>query len=113
MNLYIKLLIEKKDFKENIIKLMNDIQSGLFEQAQNFRNENTHSVTDYKSFQKIIKEGGFVRCGWDGEQATEAKIKEQTAATIRCIPFDEKQEGLTCIFTGEPAKHEVIFAKAY
>ena len=108
-----KLFIDKEDFKENIIKLMNDIQSGLFEQAQNFRNENTHSVTDYKSFQKIIKEGGFVRCGWDGEQATEAKIKEQTAATIRCIPFDEKQEGLTCILTGEPAKHEVIFAKAY
>ena len=108
-----KLFIDKEDLKENIIKLMNDIQSGLFDQAQKFRNENTHSVTDYESFQKIIKEGGFVRCGWDGEQATEAKIKEQTAATIRCIPFDEKQEGLTCILTGEPAKHEVIFAKAY
>ena len=62
---------------------------------------------------KIIKKGGFVRCGWDGEQATEAKVKEQTAATIRCIPFDENPNGLNCVFTGKPAKHEVIFDKAY
>jgi len=89
------------------------IESGLFDQALKFRDKNTHSVTDYDSFKKIIKRGGFVRCGWDGEQATEAKIKEQTAATIRCIPFDENPNGLNCVFTGKPAKHEVIFAKAY
>ena len=62
---------------------------------------------------KIIKEGGFVRCGWDGRVATEAKIKEETKASIRCIPFDESPDGLTCILSGRVAEHEAIFAKAY
>jgi Prolyl-tRNA synthetase len=108
-----KLIVPKEEVKDQIVGLLQDIQSGLFEQALEFRDHNTHSVNDYDSFKKIIKKGGFVRCGWDGEQATEAKVKEQTAATIRCIPFDENPNGLSCVFTGKPAKHEVIFAKAY
>ena len=108
-----KLIVPKEEVKEQIVGLLQDIQSGLFEQALEFRDQNTHSVNDYDSFKKIIKKGGFVRCGWDGEQATEAKVKEQTAATIRCIPFDENPNGLSCVFTGKPAKHEVIFAKSY
>ena len=65
-------------------------------------------------FKKIIENnGGFVRCGWDGDIKTEEAIKNETKATIRVIPFDEKPKNLVCIYTGKPAKHEVIFAKAY
>jgi prolyl-tRNA synthetase len=85
----------------------------MFQQAKNFRDEHTHFVNDYNEFKKIIKEGGFVRCGWDGNQETEKKVKEETKATIRCIPFDENIKNLTCIFSGKSAKHEVIYAKAY
>ena len=60
-----------------------------------------------------METGGFVRCGWDGSSETELKIKEDTKATIRCIPFDESVEGKLCILTGSPARHEVIFAKSY
>ena len=70
-------------------------------------------VKDFDDFKNIISNGGFVRCGWDGSPETEAKIKQDTKATIRCIPFDEDPEGLTCVLTGQKAKHEVIFAKAY
>jgi prolyl-tRNA synthetase len=92
---------------------LDDIQTGLFEQARQFRDENTHIVSTYDKFKKVIQKGGFVRCGWDGSEKTEATIKDQTKATIRCIPFDEHPDGLMCIFSGDPAKHEVIFAKAY
>ena len=70
------------------------------------------SVND-NSLRDIIKNGGFVRCGWDGKQETELKIKEDTKATIRCIPFNENPKGLTCIFSGNEAIHEVIFSKSY
>ncbi len=108
-----KLFIKKNDALEKTSKILDEIQIGLFEQARDFRDENTHLVTDYDTFKQIIKDGGFVRCGWNGDAGTEAKIKEETKATIRCIPFNESPEGLTCILTGDVAKHEVIFAKAY
>ena len=108
-----KLEINQSSVGEEVSKLLDEIQSGLFNQAEKFRNENTRCVSDYNDFKKTMKKGGFVRCGWDGLESTELKIKEETSATIRCIPFDEKTENLKCIFTGVPAKHEVIFAKAY
>jgi len=108
-----KLFIKKNDALEKTSKILDEIQIGLFEQARDFRDENTHLVTDYDTFKQIIIDGGFVRCGWNGDAGTEAKIKEETKATIRCIPFNESPEGLTCILTGDVAKHEVIFAKAY
>ena len=85
-----------------------------FEQAKDFRKSNTHKVSTYTEFKDIIKnKGGFIRCGWDGTSETENAIKNETKATIRVIPFDEKTKDLNCIFSGKPAKHEVIFAKAY
>jgi prolyl-tRNA synthetase len=60
-----------------------------------------------------VEKGGFIRCGWDGDAKTEEAVKAETKATIRVIPFDEKPEGLACIYSGKPAKHEVIFSKAY
>ena len=108
-----KIEIDQSSVGEEVSKLLDEVQSELFNQAEKFRNENTRRVSDYNDFKKTMKKGGFVRCGWDGLESTELKIKEETSATIRCIPFDEDTENLKCILTGVPAKHEVIFAKAY
>ena len=110
---------EKKFIKkENIVNLIPDlldsIQNNLFEQAKQFRINNTHTASTYAEFKDIVEnKGGFIRCGWDGTSETETAIKNETKATIRVIPFDENTKGLNCIFSGKPAKHEVIFAKAY
>ena len=85
-----KIEIDQSSVGEEVSKLLDEIQSGLFNQAEKFRNENTRCVSDYNDFKKTMKKGGFVRCGWDGLESTELKIKEETSATIRCIPFDEK-----------------------
>ena len=108
-----KLFIPKDDVIENAQRLLDNIQLKLITQARDFRDKNTHIVKDYGDFKSIISKGGFVRCGWDGNPETEAKIKQDTKATIRCIPFDEDPKELFCILTGQKAKHEVIFAKAY
>ena len=108
-----KLTLEKGVLVNEVPNLLNAIQSGLFEQAKKFRDENTHFVNDYDEFKNMISKGGFVRCGWDGFAETETAVKEETKATIRCIPFDEKKDGLKCIYSGKPAIHEVIYAKAY
>ena len=108
-----KLFISKDDVLDNVQRLLDNIQLKLITQARDFRDKNTHIVKDYEDFKSIIKKGGFVRCGWDGNSQTEAKIKQDTKATIRCIPFDEDPEELTCVLTSQKAKHEVIFAKAY
>jgi prolyl-tRNA synthetase len=108
-----KIFLLKQDILSAVPQLLEKIQNNLFTQAKKFRDVNTHSVSTYDEFCSCMKAGGFVRCGWDGSPKTELKIKEETKATIRCIPFDEKPEGLRCIVSGKPAKHEVIFAKAY
>ena len=108
-----KLFIPKDDVFDNVQRFLDDIQLKLITQAREFRDKNTHIVKVYDDFKRIISKGGFVRCGWDGNSETEAKIKQDTKATIRCIPFDEDPEELTCVLTGQQAKHEVIFAKAY
>ena len=104
-----KLSISRDEISDSLKTILDEIQNNLFNQAKVFRNENTHNVENYIEFKDIIKQGGFVKCGWDGSQKTELKIKEETKATIRCIPFDEKPEGLTCVYSGELAKHEVIY----
>jgi len=108
-----KMFLSKQDVLSIVPQLLEKIQNNLFTQAKEFRDVNTHSVSTYNEFCSLMKMGGFIRCGWDGSFKTELKIKEETKATIRCIPFDEKPESLRCIFSGKPAKHEVIFAKAY
>ena len=108
-----KSFLSKDEAVAQIPNLLKEIQKGLFQQALTFQQENTHKVSTYDELKKVIKEGGFVRCGWDGTEKTETRVKEETKATIRCIPFDENPSGLTCVFSGQPAKHEVIYAKAY
>ena len=70
-------------------------------------------VLEYEEFKDIISSGGFVCCGWDGTTETENIIKNETKATIRCIPFNKSLSNIKCIRTGNDAPHEVIFAKAY
>jgi len=108
-----KIKLSHKDATNKIIDLLEEIQDSLFDQAKKFRDENTYRVSSYDDLKRIIIEGGFVRCGWDGTDETEAKVKEETKATIRCIPMDEKPKDLLCVYSGNPAKHEVIYAKAY
>ncbi|MBV67642.1 MAG: proline--tRNA ligase [Candidatus Marinimicrobia bacterium] len=93
--------------------MLDQIQQNLFQQADKFRKENTFTVDSYEEFKTVINKGGFVRCGWDGTEITEKHIKDETKATIRCIPFDESPENKQCIFSGKDALHEAIFAKAY
>ena len=108
-----KSFLSKDEAVAQIPDLLKEIQKGLFQQALIFQQENTHKVSTYDELKKVIKEGGFVRCGWDGTDETEARVKEDIKATIRCIPMSENPEGLTCVYSGKPAKHEVIYAKAY
>ena len=90
------------------------IQSLLLQQAKDFQNANTNRVDNYGDFKKIISnDGGYIRCGWDGTPETEDAIKNETKATIRCIPFDSNPTNLTCIYSGKKAQHEVVFSKAY
>ena len=109
-----KITINKIKIANETILMLDNIQKNLFEQALKFREDSTFEVDSYDDFKKIIKEtGGFVRCGWDGNKETEQAIKDETKATIRVIPFDENPKDMLCIYSGKPAKHEVIFAKAY
>ena len=109
-----KVQISKEKLVDEINYFLEEIQTSLYHQALDFQEANTFTADSYEEFREIIEgKGGFVRCGWDGDPETEERIKEETKATIRCIPFDENPEGLNCIYSGKPAKHEVIFAKAY
>jgi len=95
--------------------LMDDIQENIYAKALKFREENTVKVDTWDEFKEKIEEGGFLLCHWDGTAETEAKIKEETKATIRCIPLDSfvcKEEG-KCIYSGKPSSERVIFARAY
>tara|TARA_Y100000590_G_scaffold55201_3_gene57787 strand:+ start:13732 stop:15201 length:1470 start_codon:yes stop_codon:yes gene_type:complete len=109
-----KQVLKKEDLANQVPVLLDTIQVNMLERAKAFRESNTCTVSTYDEFKDvIISKGGFVRCGWDGTEKSEMAIKDDTKATIRLIPFDENPEGMTCIYSGKPAKHEVIFAKAY
>ena len=97
--------------------LLADIQKNIFHKALDYRKQNIKTVDTYEEFKKEIEKGGFILAHWDGTAETEAKIKEETKATIRCIPFDsyvdgDKEPG-KCMVTGKPSKCRVLFARAY
>ena len=97
-----------------IDKLLGDIQTNIFQKATNFRSEKTTKVDSYGDFKKILEvSGGFVMAHWDGTAETESKIKQETKASIRCIPIDNELENGVCIYSGRPSAQRVIFARAY
>ena len=109
-----KQQVNKNELVVQVPILLDQIQQALFSQALKFRDDNTYSVTSYDEFKDLIKKNsGFIKCGWDGDAKTEQAIKDETKATIRVIPINENPKDLLCIYSGKPAKHEVIFAKAY
>jgi prolyl-tRNA synthetase len=109
-----KQFIPIEGMTSNIKNLLDEIQKNLYEKALGFRNDNTLKVDDYSVFKEILdKKGGFILAHWDGTSETEEKIKEETKATIRCIPMQGEQEDGKCIYSGNPSKQRVIFAKAY
>lgn len=94
--------------------LLDDIQKSIFERALKFRNDHITPVETYDDLKKVLDEkGGFVSAHWDGTPETEAAIKEETKATIRCIPLDAKEEPGKCVYTGKPSNRRVLFARAY
>lgn len=102
------------DLARYIPELLETIQESMFKKAVDFRTANTHSADSWDEFKDLIEnKGGFVYAHWDGTTETELKIKEETKATIRCIPFDGVEESGTCILSGKPSNKRAIFAKAY
>ncbi len=94
--------------------LLDEIQQNLYNKAKAYRDEHITKVDSWDEFVKTLDEkGGFVSAHWDGTAETEDKIKEETKATIRCIPLNNEQENGVCILSGKPSKQRVLFARAY
>jgi prolyl-tRNA synthetase len=97
-----------------ISQMLEDIQTSLFQKAERFREQNMQQVDSYEEFKEKLKgEGGFFLAHWDGTSETEELIKQETQATIRCIPLDIPSGPGTCMVTGKPSAGRVVFAKAY
>jgi prolyl-tRNA synthetase len=109
-----KSVIRMDEMVARIPALLEDIQNTIFNKALQFRNERTTRVETFNELIQVLDEkGGFVSAHWDGTPETEAAIKEQTKATIRCIPLDGEEEKGTCVFSGKPSARRVLFARAY
>ncbi len=98
---------------EEIVRLLEDIQSNLYRKALTLREAKTYTVDTYDEFKEQIEKGGFILAHWDGTPETEEKIKEETKATIRCIPFDGDKTPGKCMVTGKPSAQRVLFARSY
>ncbi len=100
---------------ERVKNTLDDMQKAIFEKAKAYRDAHVYECDNYDEFKERVKDGGFFLCPWDGTAETEAKIKEDTQATIRCIPFayDQNVEGMKDMVSGADAKYKVIIARAY
>lgn len=99
---------------EHIERLLADIQENIYQKALKYRNTHITEVNSYEEFKEVLEnKGGFISAHWDGTPETEERIKEETKATIRCIPLDVKPEAGTCIYSGKSSSKRVLFAKAY
>ena len=98
---------------QHVTELLTDIQNNLFEKARRYRDTHIYECDNYDEFKTKVKDGGFFLCHWDGTAETEEKIKEETQATIRCIPFGYEQTEAVDMVSGKPAKCRVIIARSY
>jgi len=109
-----KEILQQKDIANKVEHLLENIQTNIYQKALDFREEKTQKADTWDEFKTIIEDkGGFVLSHWDGSSETEEKIKQETKATIRCIPLSNNQEEGKCVYSGNPSKQRVIFAKAY
>ena len=109
-----KEIISVENAEQKIQQILKLIQKDILKKAKNFRDKNSHEAKDYNEFKTLAKNNsGFIYAHWDGTEKTEEKIKSDTKATIRCIPYENKGKPGKCIVTGKPSKQKVIFAKAY
>jgi prolyl-tRNA synthetase len=106
--------VAEKDVVANVGETLDSIQKNLFDKALEFRNAHTWDVNSWEEFKDTLeKKGGFLMAHWCGNAECEAKIKEETRATTRCIPFDQKKEKGKCVLCGGESEGRIIFAKAY
>lgn len=109
-----KTSVPQEGLVERVLGLLEEIQNSIYQKAFSYRETQTHTVDDYDTFQKVLDEkGGFILAHWDGTSETEEKIKEDTKATIRCIPLDIDRAPGVCMVTGKPSAGRVLFARAY
>lgn len=109
-----KETVSKDGLSQRIESLLDEIQHAIYDKALKFRTDNITLVDSYDEFKEVLEgKGGFISAHWDGTAETEQRIKEETKATIRCIPLDNKLEEGQCILTGKPSTQRVLFAKAY
>ena len=108
-----KETVALEGIEEYVAKLLEDIQANIYQKALKHRAEMTTSVDTYEEFKEQIEKGGFILAHWDGTPETEEKIKEETKATIRCIPLDGDKTPGKCMVTGKPSAQRVVFARNY
>ena len=108
-----KETVSQEGIEEYIQKLLEDIQANIFKKALAYRDAHIYECENYDEFKEKIKDGGFFLCHWDGTPETEAQIKEETQATIRCVPYMFEQTPGTDMVSGKPAKYRVLIARAY
>lgn len=109
-----KETISLENIDNYIEELLKTIQKDIYKKALSFRNENITKVDTYEEFKRVIEEkGGFISAHWDGTEEEEERIKEETKATIRCIPLDTEEEVGVSLISGKPSQRRVLFAKAY
>ncbi|ARV12688.1 proline--tRNA ligase [Gilvibacter sp. SZ-19] len=113
-DIFKKQIIANDQVVGTVTGLLEEIQNGLFDRAVAYRAEHTTEVNSYEEFKEVLNgKGGFISAHWDGTSETEERIKQETKATIRCIPLDAKEEAGSCIYSGKPSARRVLFAKAY
>ena len=108
-----KETVKFEGIAEYVIDLLDRIQENIFEKARAFRDAHIYECDNYEEFKEKVKDGGFFLCHWDGTAETEAKIKEETQATIRCVPFAFEQTPGVDMVSGKPAKYRVLIARSY
>jgi prolyl-tRNA synthetase len=109
-----KMSISMDGAGDFIVQLLDNIQSTMLAEARTFRDGHITEVSSYEEFKEVLEtKGGFISAHWDGTAETEEKVKNETKATIRCIPFDQVKEDGVCMVTGKPSSGRVLFAKAY
>jgi prolyl-tRNA synthetase len=109
-----KEIVPFDNITSHVVALLDDIQANIYNKALKFREENTFYVDTWSDFKKVLDDtGGFIMAHWDGTTETENRIKDETKATIRCIPLDSPEENGKCVYSGKPSNKRVLFARSY